>query len=110
MGALDIPAYIHTSITLSDAFSQSPLSGLTTDTPIGIDTPLTLRLAASSVYIYNGIDDNATGIGTVHPASDEEMVNGTRLSGKSYDLSGRKVYKPLRNSVNIVEGKKILKQ
>jgi len=47
---------------------------------------------------------------TVHPASDEEVVNGTRLNGECYDLSGRKVYKPLRNSVNIVEGKKILKQ
>ena len=47
---------------------------------------------------------------TVHPASDEEVVNGKRLNGECYDLSGRKVYKPLRNSVNIVEGKKILKQ
>ena len=108
--ALDIPAYIHTSITLSDAFSQSPLSGLTTDTPIGIDTPLTLRLAASSVYIYNGIDENPTGIGTIHPASDEEMENGTRLSGECYDLSGRRLARPRENSINIVSGKKMITQ
>ncbi len=108
--ALDIPAYIHTSITLSDAFSQSPLSGLTTDTPIGIDTPLTLRLAASSVYIYNGIDENPTSIGTIHPASDEEMENGTRLSGECYDLSGRRLARPRENSINIVSGKKMITQ
>lgn len=55
--ALDIPAYIHTSITLSDAFTQSPLKGLTTGIPIDIDTPLTFSLAASSVYIFNGTDE-----------------------------------------------------
>ncbi len=55
--ALDIPDYINTSIILTDAFSQKALTGLTTGTPIDIDTPLTLKLAASSVYIYNGADD-----------------------------------------------------
>ena len=57
--ALDIPDYIHTSITLSDAFVQSALNGLTTGTPIDIDTELTLTLAASSVYIYNGVDGSS---------------------------------------------------
>ncbi len=55
--ALDIPAYIHTSVTLSDAFAQAVLAGLTVDTPIDIDTELTLKLAASSVYVYNGVDE-----------------------------------------------------
>ena len=54
--ALDIPAYVKTSITLSDAFQQKALPGLATGQKIDIDTPLTITMPASSVYIYNGID------------------------------------------------------
>ena len=54
--ALDIPDYIHTSITLTAAFRQGVLSGLPTGTPIDIDTQLTLSLSSSSVYIFNGVD------------------------------------------------------
>ena len=54
--ALDIPAYVKTSITLSDAFQQEALAGLATGQKIDIDTPLTITMPASSVYIYNGID------------------------------------------------------
>ena len=54
--ALDIPAYVKTSITLSDAFQQEALVGLATGQKIDIDTPLTITMPASSVYIYNGID------------------------------------------------------
>ena len=54
--ALDIPAYVKTSITLSDAFQQEALAGLATGQKIDIDTPLTITMPASSVFIYNGID------------------------------------------------------
>ena len=54
--ALDIPAYVKTCITLSDAFQQEALAGLATGQKIDIDTPLTITMPASSVYIYNGID------------------------------------------------------
>ena len=54
--ALDIPAYVKTSITLSDAFQQEALAGLATGQKIDIDTPLTITMPASTVYIYNGID------------------------------------------------------
>ena len=119
--ALDIPDYIHTTFTLTDAFSQRRLTGLPTDTPIDIDTPLTLSLAASSVYIYNGTDDIVTGIAPAFPKAageDEETVNGKWedgkwvngkwLNGEYYDLSGLRVHKPLRNSIGIVPGKRIL--
>ena len=55
--ALDIPAYIKTSITLNDAFQQEALPGLATGQKIDIDTPLTITMPASSVFIYNGIDN-----------------------------------------------------
>lgn len=56
--ALDIPAYVKTSIILNDAFQQEALAGLATGQKIDIDTPLTITMPASSVYIYNGIDKN----------------------------------------------------
>ena len=109
--ALEIPDYIHTSFTLSDAFNQKQLDGLTTDMSIDIDTPLTLNLAGSSVYIYNGIDENPTGLTPAFPGTEtdeEEMVNGKSLNGKCYDLSGRRLTKPQENRINIVGNKKIL--
>lgn len=92
--ALDIPDYIHTSITLTKAFSQSPLKGLATDTPIDIDTPLTLSLAASSLYIYNGVDDMATVL-----SAPVEQQGGAEAW---YTLDGRRISgKPLRRGIYI---------
>ena len=48
--ALEIPSYVRGKITLTHAFSQAELQGM----PIDIDTPLTLNLPGSSVFIYNG--------------------------------------------------------
>ena len=53
--ALDIPTYIHGSMILSKAFGrQDILPGISEDTPIDIDTPLTLTFPASSVFVFNG--------------------------------------------------------
>ena len=54
--ALDIPAYIKTTITLNDGFSQGVLGGLKVNEPIDIDKELTLTLPKSSVFVYNGVD------------------------------------------------------
>ncbi len=53
--ALDIPAYIKGSVTLSDAFSQSALPGLVTGGAIDIDAPLSLELPPLSVFVYDGV-------------------------------------------------------
>lgn len=55
--ALDIPSFIKTTVTLSNAFEQSALSGLPCDKAIDIDELLTLTLPASSVSIFNGVDN-----------------------------------------------------
>ncbi len=87
--ALDIPDYIHTSITLTNAFKQSTLNGLTTGEPIDIDTPLTLKFAASSVYIYNGTD-NATKVSPLEVWEPNSQNDAYNLAGRrEYDLSGR---------------------
>ena len=52
--ALDIPAYVRGKITLTHAFNQAELQGMPINKPIDIDTPLTLNLPGSSVFIYNG--------------------------------------------------------
>ena len=88
--AFDIPDYIHTSITLTDAFKQNALRGLTTGEPIDIDTPLTLSLAASSVYIFNG-SDIETAIHDIGLTPDPSPVR-EGSAGAWYDLGGRKVH------------------
>lgn len=57
--ALDIPAYVKTSITLGDGFAQGALAGLKLNEPIDIDQELTLTLPKSSVFVYNGVDNAA---------------------------------------------------
>ena len=52
--ALEIPSYVRGKITLTHAFSQTELQGMPINKPIDIDTPLTLNLPGSSVFIYNG--------------------------------------------------------
>ncbi|MBR6140842.1 MAG: hypothetical protein IKQ37_03635 [Bacteroidaceae bacterium] len=104
--ALDIPDYIHTSITLSKAFTQSNLNGLTVGVPIDIDTPLTLRLAASSVYIYNGIDENPTGISNYSESS--ENSDYSDYSESCYDLLGRKLSNSKSHGIRVVGGRKVL--
>lgn len=52
--ALDIPAYVRGKITLTHAFSQAELDGMSINKAIDIDTPLVLNLPGSSVFIYNG--------------------------------------------------------
>ena len=55
--ALDIPAYVNTTITLTKAFAdQAGLTGLEEGEAINIDTELTVTLPGSSVYVFDGVD------------------------------------------------------
>ena len=57
--ALDIPEYVKTSITLTKAFAdQVALEGLAEGEAINIDTELTVTLPGSSVYVFDGVDNN----------------------------------------------------
>ena len=113
---LDIPAYIQTSITLSNSFADQKvaidggLKGIEMDKPINIDEQLTLTFPASTVFVFEGVDNGnfnfdavptppATSIGTVK----SPFVND---NSRMYDLSGRKVSALQKNNVTIVDGKK----
>ena len=102
--ALDIPAYIHTSITLTDAFNQGTLSGLPKDKPIDIDTQLKLSLAPSSVYIYNGVDATLTRI-------DDHDNRRLKEEGSSYwySLDGVKMNgSPSARGIYVNNGQKVV--
>ncbi len=102
--ALDIPAYVNTTITLSDAFVQAALSGLPVGEPLDIDTELTLSLPASSVFVFNGLDGNApTGITVVPSETAKRSDNDTAI----YDLTGRRVSRPVSKGIYVVDGKKM---
>ncbi|MGM9689059.1 MAG: hypothetical protein ACI3YD_08400, partial [Alloprevotella sp.] len=59
--ALEIPAHVTGSITFTKAFAdQADLDGLAVGTAIDIDTELTLNFPASSVYVFDGVDSNAS--------------------------------------------------
>ena len=101
--ALDIPDYITGSITLEQAFSQSNLNGLTVGQPIDIDTELTLKLSASSVYVFNGIDSSTSDIIEISP---ENAVSPT--DNRWYNLQGQVVgSEPTAKGIYIQRGKKV---
>ena len=59
---LNIPANVSGSISFKKAFAdQKALSGLSEDMPIDIDRVLTLRLPASSVFVFDGTDEDYEG-------------------------------------------------
>ena len=103
--ALDIPAYIHTTITFTKAFTQSNLSGLPIETPIDIDTPLTLSLPASTVFVFNGTDPWGGEVG-IQDVKDE-AANGRWSDSNCFDLSGHRIDAPAHRGIYVVKGQKI---
>lgn len=56
---LEIPQGVNTTITLTDAFNQTGITGITTNKAYNIDEPITVTLPASSVYVFNGRDGSS---------------------------------------------------
>ena len=106
--ALDIPSYIHTTITLTKAFTQATLSGLDLDTPIDIDTPLTLRLPASSVFVFNGIDGEGGEVG-IQEIQGREPRQASHSDTPRYDLSGRRADAATQRGIYVVSGRKVVR-
>ena len=86
--ALDIPAYVKTSIVLTKAFEdQLALTGLTEGEAINIDTELTVTLSGSSVYIFDGahqVDADDEGSEDTTPAVTIPAVIGEQEMGTFY--------------------------
>ena len=111
----DIPSYIKTSISLSSSFVDQVLGGNTglrgveENEAIDIDKNITFTLPASSVFVLEGNDNGnfdfpVTGI---KDAKTETLDNTSTTA--IYDISGRRLVLPQKGSVNIINGKKLLK-
>lgn len=106
--ALDIPAYVPSTATMqfSKAFDQSNLTGLSVDTDISIDEPLTLSLSGSSVYVFNGVHTNGTYEPT--PVVNPIVPEKNPADSATYDLQGRRINKATYRGVFIQNGKKLI--
>ena len=101
--ALEIPANLEGSIVMTKAFTdQLTLSGLTEGTGIDIDTPLTITLPASSVYVFDGTDSEDDPLAVESAVADE--TTASNLDNAYYDLQGRKVETPARGQMYINNG------
>ena len=100
--ALDIPAYIKTSVTLEKAFDQATLPGLPTGKAIDVDEKITVTLPPFSVYVFDGVDENPT-LAINNVIVDKKQSEDNTI----YDLSGRRLNKT-HKGVNIVDGHKII--
>ena len=108
--ALDIPDYVSTTVTLSPAFTQNSVSGLQTDEPIDIDKPLSISLPASSVFVFNGVDNSGGEVGIQEARQQQPTPNGTTFPDSSYDLAGRRVkFDKAPRGIYVVGGKKVMK-
>ena len=114
--AFDIPAYIKTTITLSSSFADQKVNeyggirGLDMNKPINIDERLVLNLPASSVFVFEGVDNgnfNFEAVPTT-PAGIDSVKTPLANDDKMYDLSGRRISTPQKGNVVIVGGKKKL--
>ena len=107
---LNIPANVSGSILFKKAFAdQKALNGLSESAPIDIDRVLTLRLPASSVFVFDGTDEDyedPTGIDELGVRSDELGVgNGQSI----YDLQGRRLQAPPSQGVYICNGRVVVR-
>ena len=106
---LNIPANVSGSISFKKAFAdQKALSGLSEDMPIDIDRVLTLRLPASSVFVFDGTDEDyegPTGIENIGQRTDNNGQWSTLNGQLIYDLQGRRLQTPPQKGLYIRNGK-----
>ena len=106
---LNIPANVSGSISFKKAFAdQKALNGLSEDMPIDIDRVLTLRLPASSVFVFDGTDEDYEGPTGIVNSGQRTDNNGQwpTADGQSiYDLQGRRLQAPPQKGLYIRNGK-----
>ena len=99
----DIPDYIHTRILLTPAFQQSTLPGLSSSGSIDIDRQLTIRMPASSVFVFDGTDaPDDTGVGQL--GADRPNMHRQQ---EVYDLQGR-LWRHSSQGLRVSAGQKVM--
>mgnify|MGYP002623628207 CR=1 FL=1 len=105
----EIPAYLTGKVQLTKAFAanQASLPGALTTREYDIDQSITLRPAASSVYVFNAsfaFDGEETAIPSVRQ-NDSTQITDTPI----YDLQGRRV-QSMTPGIYIIGGKKVIQK
>lgn len=107
--ALDIPEYVSTQVIWTSSFKDQPvLNGLKMGEAIDIDKELTINMPASSVFVFEGIDQNPLDINPGPTGIGQVTAKNPIVKDSIYDLSGRQLPVP-HKGINIINGQKMIK-
>lgn len=110
----DIPESFKTTITLNSSFDDQKigvdggLKGINVGEPIDIDQEITFRLPASSVFVFEGVDNGDFNFDSTVTEIGKVNTPFVNTDATIYDMSGRRMAAPQKGLPNIIGGKKVL--
>ncbi len=110
----DIPESFNTTITLNSSFDDQKigvdggLKGINVGEPIDIDQEITFQLPASSVFVFEGVDNGDFNFDSTVTEIGKVNTPFVNTDATIYDMSGRRMAAPQKGLPNIVGGKKVL--
>lgn len=101
-------------MTLSSSFAdqvigERGLRGVEMNVPIDIDKEITFTLPASTVFVFEGIDNGNFDFPTTGIEESATVADGIEGNDIVYDMSGRRLHTPRKGFPVIVGGKKVIK-
>lgn len=110
----DIPEAFKTTITLNSSFDDQKigvdggLKGINVGEPIDIDQEITFQLPASSVFVFEGVDNGDFNFDSTVTEIGKVNTPFVNTDATIYDMSGRRMAAPQKGLPNIIGGKKVL--
>lgn len=110
----DIPESFKTTITLNSSFDDQKigvdggLKGINMGEPIDIDQEITFQLPASSVFVFEGVDNGDFNFDSTVTEIGKVNTPFVNTDATIYDMSGRRMAAPQKGLPNIIGGKKVL--
>lgn len=110
----DIPEAFNTTITLNSSFDDQKiavdggLKGINVGEPIDIDQEITFQLPASSVFVFEGVDNGDFNFDSTVTEIGKINTPFVNTDATIYDMSGRRMAAPQKGLPNIIGGKKVL--
>lgn len=110
----DIPEAFNTTITLNSSFDDQKiavdggLKGIKVGEPIDIDQEITFQLPASSVFVFEGVDNGDFNFDSTVTEIGKVNTPFVNTDATIYDMSGRRMAAPQKGLPNIIGGKKVL--
>lgn len=110
----DIPEAFNTTITLNSSFDDQKigvdggLKGINVGEPIDIDQEITFQFPASSVFVFEGVDNGDFNFDSTVTEIGKVNTPFVNTDATIYDMSGRRMAAPQKGLPNIIGGKKVL--